>query len=86
MCGFPCEKLMHDEHENQDQQQIKREQPYGNMVGYEPEDRRHDAGADVGAGHLNADDGLGFICAKMRRCGVDDAWVYGSTWERAGKA
>ena len=53
-----CEELVHDEHEDQDQQQIQRKQRHGDVVGDESEDRRHDAGADVGACHLYTDDSL----------------------------
>ena len=78
MSGFSREKLMHDEHDEQDQQQVQREQPHGDMVGNEPEDRRHDTGADIGAGHLNSDDCLGFIRTEVCRCGMDDTGIHRS--------
>ena len=49
---------MHDKHEDQEQKQIQRKQRHRDVVGDESEDRRHDAGADVGACHLYADDSL----------------------------
>ena len=47
------------------------------VVGDQAEERRHQAVADVGAGHLNADQGLGMLSAEMRRGGVDHTGVDG---------
>ena len=44
-------------------------------AGDEAEQRGHEAGAHVGAGHLNADDGLGFVRPEVVWGGVDDAAI-----------
>ena len=49
------------------------------MVGDEAEQRRHQDIADVGAGHLNADEGLGILGTEVVRGGVDDTGIDGST-------
>ena len=49
------------------------------VVGDQAEQGRHQAVADVGAGHLNADQRLGMLGAEMRRCGVDHTGVDGGT-------
>lgn len=49
------------------------------MVGDQAEQGRHEGSADIGAGHLDADEGLGLIRAEMLRCGMDDAGINGGT-------
>ena len=47
------------------------------MVGHEAEEGRHQAGAHIGAGHLDADEGLGPVRPEELRGGVDGAGVDG---------
>ena len=44
------------------------------MVCDQSEQRRHQAGADIGAGHLHADDALGVLRPEIRGRGVDDVY------------
>ena len=46
------------------------------MVGDQPEQRRHEAGTDISACHLYADNGLRAFCTEVVRCGVDDARIH----------
>ena len=68
---------MHPGHQRQHGQQPDRQQRRRNMVGDQAEQRRHQAGAHIGAGHLHADHGLGTGRAEMLRRGMDDAGVDG---------
>lgn len=47
------------------------------MVCDQSEQRRHQAVADVGAGHLDTNDGLGLVGTEVGGGGVDDAGVDG---------
>ena len=44
-------------------------------IGQHAEQRRHQAGAEVGAGHLHADDGLGSVRAEVVRRRMDQAGI-----------
>ena len=68
---------MGEHHENQGCQQKRGQQGDGNMVCHEAEKRRDQAGSDVGAGHLHADERLGALRPEGGRRGVDDARVDG---------
>ncbi len=45
------------------------------MVGQKAEQRRHEHRADIGSSHLDADDSLRLVAAKVRRRRMDDAGV-----------
>ena len=64
-------------HPRQQGQQVDREQRHVDVGRDEAEQRRHEAGAHIGAGHLHADDGLGFVRPEVVWGGVDDAGVDG---------
>ena len=68
---------MGQDHQNQDRQQVEGEERRCDMVGNQPEEGRHQAGARVGAGHLDANDRLGPIRAEVVRRGMNDAGING---------
>ena len=61
MCG---------QHQRQQREQIKWHEPDRQRIGQHAEQRRHQAGAEVGAGHLHTDDGLGSVRAESARQAV----------------
>ena len=65
--NFADQTFVHNGHEHQNHQQIRRQQRNGNMLGEQTKQRRHQAGAHIGAGHLNADDCLRPVRTEMRR-------------------
>ena len=65
-----------------EQQQIHRVQADTHMGGQKAEHRRHEGGAQIGACHLDTDDGLGIFPAEVVGGGVNDGGV---DW-RAAKA
>ena len=69
--------LVGKEHRRQQRQQVDRHQADGQPLAQRAEQGRHQAGAHVGARHLQADQGLGAGRAKAGRGGVDDAGVDG---------
>ena len=56
-CLF-CKQLMHDSHKHKQRHHIHWKERNTDMIGDQPEQRRHKAGAHIGAGHLYANDGL----------------------------
>ena len=70
---------MHEYHQDQDYQQIEWKQRYCDVIGNQPEQRRHQTGAHIGAGHLDTDNRLRFFRAEVVRRGMDNAGVDGST-------
>ena len=52
---FLREQLMHDDHQYQDQKQVHRKERDIDVIGDQPEQRGHGAGADIGARHLHSD-------------------------------
>ena len=46
---------MHDDHQYQDQKQVHRKERDIDVIGDQPEQRGHGAGADIGARHLHSD-------------------------------
>lgn len=71
--------LIHDIHQNEDCQQEEGEEGNMNVICNQSKYRRHETGSDVGKSHLNADQCLRTVRTKIGRCGMDDAWVNGST-------
>ena len=71
--------LVHNHHQTEDQQQVHREQGYMDVVGDQTEQGRHQAVADVGAGHLDTDERLRMFGTEMLRRGVDHAGIDGGT-------
>lgn len=72
---FAYKLFMHDSHADKDCQQIDRIQTDTDMVGDETEQRRHQQCSDIGAGHLDTNECLRSVGAKVSWCGVDDAWI-----------
>ena len=70
---------MHEYHEHQQCQQVKREQCRSDVVCQQAEQRRHGQIAQIGACHLDADDRLRSVRAEVFRRGVDDAGIDGRT-------
>ena len=77
---------MHDHHQTQDQQQVHREQGYMDVVGDQTEQGRHQAVANVGAGHLDTDERLRMFGTEMLRRGVDHAGIDGGTAQAAPRS
>ena len=74
----PGELLVEKSHQGEQHKQKDRQQPYLDVVGNETEQRRHQAGAGIGTGHLDADQRLGAVSAEVSGGGVDDAGINGS--------
>lgn len=73
----PQRQLMHGGHDGQNEQQIKGQQGDADMVGDEAKEGRHQAVAQIGAGHEHPDNGLGALRPEAFRGGVDDAGING---------
>ena len=58
---------MHDDHQGQYGQQIEGKQGHGGLPCEPAKQRGHEAVADVGTGHLHADNGLGLVRAEVGR-------------------
>ena len=67
--------LMHDYHQNQEETQIERQQCSADVIGYDAEEWRDDAGSRVGARHLYTDHCLGLVRAEVGRRGMDDTGI-----------
>ena len=66
---------MHDSHQYQDQKQVHRKERDIDVICDQPEQRRHGAGADIGARHLHSDYRLRSVRAEVRGGRVDYARV-----------
>ena len=73
---------MHQRHHCKKHKQIRRQQRNADMVGNQAKQRRHEAGAHIGGGHLYADNGLRLIRAETVWRGMND----GGIDRRAAKA
>ena len=74
---FSQQIFMHPYHQPQDHQQIEGQKRGADVVGDQAEYRGHQAAAHISGGHLYADHGLGPVCAKVLRCGVNDGRING---------
>ena len=75
LCFLSIEALGHCQHERRETKQEYRETRDAEAPRKPAEQRRHEGGAGVGAGHLHADDGLGIFFSEVRGCRVDDRGV-----------
>ena len=75
--GRPVDALVHHGHQHQDGQQVQRHQADGDVLSDQAKEGRHQAGAHIGAGHLQADHRLGVGSPKPGRGGMDHAGVDG---------
>ena len=82
---FSQQIFMHPYHQPQDHQQIEGQKRGADVVDDQAEYRRHQAAAHISGGHLYADHGLGPVCAKMLRRGVNE-WTdkWGRSQGRSG--
>ena len=71
----PIDLFRHHEHERDENCHEERVKSDMDMAGDKSEDGRHEGAADVGARHLDADDGVGIFLAEMMRRGVDDGGI-----------
>ena len=77
------QQLVGEDHQRQDRNQIPGKHGDADAIGDQAEQGRHQAGAHIGAGHQDADDGLGPVRPKICRGGVDNAGVDGSAAQAA---
>ena len=69
--------LVGGKHQRYRHEQIKRHEIDRQRIGQHTEQRRHQAGAEIGAGHLHADNGLGFVRAEVIRRRMDQTGIDG---------
>ena len=74
--GNPEGSLRHGDHQHHKNQQVQRQNPEAGDSAQDTEHQGHDGGAQVGGGHLDADDGGGILRAEVIWGGVDDAGVH----------
>ena len=67
--------LVAGKHQRYQHEQIKRHEIDRQRIGQHTEQRRHQAGAEIGAGHLHADNGLGFVRAEVIRRRMDQTGI-----------
>ena len=67
--------LVGGKHQRYQHEQIKRHEIDRQRIGQHTEQRRHQAGAEIGAGHLHADNGLGFVRAEVIRRRMDQTGI-----------
>lgn len=79
---FPNQLPVHPNHHRQQRKQAYRQQVCGEPLRHHPEQRRHQTGAHIGAGHLDPDDGLGPVPAKAGGGGVDQTGIDGDSQRR----
>lgn len=79
----PAHPPVHDDHQRHQHQQKGGQQGNGDAVCQNAEQRRDQAGAGVGTGHLRTDDGLRPVRTKICRNGVHDAGIEGRASQAA---
>lgn len=80
LSGLFQHSFMHEDHEQQDHEQIKWKEKYSDTIGDQSENRRHQAGAGIGGRHLHSDHGLRSFRSEMLWSGMNDR---GINWSAA---
>ena len=66
---------MCDNHQCQQREQIKWHESDGQSICQHAEKRRHQAGSEIGTGHLQTYNSLGLVRTEMIRCRMNQAWI-----------
>lgn len=75
LCLLPPQPFRHKQHQRSEQQQICGVQADTYMGCQKAEHRGHEGGAQISAGHLDPDDGLGIFPAEVVGGGVNDGGI-----------